>query len=96
MFLKLFVFLLCLQVLLATIHQIPMDDDVDVEYLLDDMILSREQMDDLFDNSRRNAVVDRNLLWPNKIVPVLINDEFSKKWTIIAHSNKKSTDFSTS
>lgn len=55
-----------------------MADDVDVEFLLDDMILSREQMDELFDTSRRNAVIDKNQLWPDKTVPVLINDEFSK------------------
>lgn len=95
MFLKLFVLLLCLQALLGNIHQIPVDDDVDVEFLLDDMILSREQMDDLFDNSRRNAVVDKKLLWPNKIVPVLINDEFSKKRTNNSEFKARINRFST-
>lgn len=64
--------------MLGNIHQTPMADEVDVEFLLDDMVLSREQMDDLFDTSRRNAVIDNNQLWPDKTVPVLINDEFSK------------------
>lgn len=55
------------------------EDDEEVGYLMDDMILSEEQMDELFGSpSRRNAVTDPELLWPNQTVPVFISDDFSK------------------
>lgn len=55
------------------------DEDEDVEFIMDDMILSKEQMDELFGTeSRRNAVVDPELLWPNNTVPVFISNDFSK------------------
>lgn len=55
------------------------DNDIRDEYLLDDMILTREQMDQLFlPPNRRNGVKDPDLLWPGKIVPILISKAFSK------------------
>lgn len=55
------------------------NDENEDEFMLDDMILSRDQMDELFATSnRRNGVKNESLLWPNKTVPVLINNEFSK------------------
>lgn len=55
------------------------EDNEDVEFLIDDMVLSREQMDALFSPEvRRNAVVDPELLWPDKTVPVFISNDFSE------------------
>lgn len=46
---------------------------------MDDMILSKEQMDELFaPEIRRNAVSDEDKLWPNNTVPVFISDDFSE------------------
>lgn len=54
-------------------------DDLHDEYLLDDMMLTRDQMDLLFQPSnRRNGVKDPDLLWPGKVVPILISKDFSK------------------
>lgn len=56
------------------------NDVAEVDYLLDDMLLSKEQMDALFQASnRRNGLKDESLLWPNKTVNVFISDDFSKK-----------------
>lgn len=55
------------------------EDDEEVDFILDDMVLSRQQMDELFGSpGRRNAIVDPEQLWPNKTVPVFISDDFSK------------------
>lgn len=45
---------------------------------MDDMILTKVQMDTLFSEKRRNGLKGLQFLWPNKTVPVLISDEFGK------------------
>lgn len=51
----------------------------DIQYQLDDMVLTKRQMDGLFNpESRRNGVVDPDLYWPNKTVPVFVTDDYSE------------------
>lgn len=53
--------------------------DYNDEYLLDDMVLTREQMDELFlPEHRRNAMTDPEALWPDKTVSVFVTNDFSK------------------
>lgn len=66
-----------------TVDEFQLDDnfsnDDEVEFLLDDMILSREQMDELFQpTTRKNGVKNLENLWPNKTIPFLISQKFSK------------------
>lgn len=49
------------------------------EFLIDDMILTKDQMDDLFlASDRRNGISEKDHLWPNGTVPVSISDSFSE------------------
>lgn len=60
-------------------HDNDYDGNRNISYMLDDMILTREQMDYLFTNgTRRNGVIDPNLKWPNKTVIVNVTDDFSE------------------
>lgn len=67
------------------------EHDEEVEFLMDDMILSQEQMDELFNPEiRRNAVSDEDKLWPNNTVPLFISDDFSKSpYTNRSNPNRK-------
>ena len=66
-------------------YKVDFQDDEE-EFQLDDMILTKDQMDALFTPNRkfsRNGVIDRDYLWPDKTVPVFISDDFS----ILINSN---------
>ena len=85
MFLKTALVLFCLNQLIfgeangASRKLQSVNDNFETKYALDDMILTRRQMDNLFvKGTRRNGVKDSNERWPNKIVPVFINNDFGE------------------
>jgi hypothetical protein len=51
----------------------------EIEYMMDDMILTKDQMDFLFHPEvRRNGLRSPEARWPDKTVPVYISDDFSE------------------